>query len=151
MKPTITLEPGVHRNSEIIIVNFPYNRDISEAIKKTKGSLWSQTLRSWYYRKEEFNLRIFFNALIPLAFINYSAINTKSSKQIDKNIKPENVTALNGGQLLALKRMEEHMRLKNLSDNTVKNYLGNLKKFLKYYAQKDPGESCSYRNLHIPW
>jgi hypothetical protein len=137
MKPVIILKPGIHRDREIIIVSFPYSHGVIEAIKNTEGRKWSQTLRSWYYNKDEFNLRNFLNALKQFALIDYSALKTNLSGNAEFKEESVDGTTFNEGQLAALKRMEEHLQLKNLSKNTIKNYLGNFKSFIHYYRQKD--------------
>jgi integrase/recombinase XerD len=53
----------IHRNSERIKVEFPYNKDITALIKQVNDARWSQTLRAWHIpdtRTSFFNLKKLF-------------------------------------------------------------------------------------------
>lgn len=53
---SLQLIPGLHKQQPIVKVIFPYNKDLIALVKHQKGARWSQTLQSWYFLKEEFQL-----------------------------------------------------------------------------------------------
>lgn len=134
----IILKKGKHQGKEIIEVSFPYDIELIGAIKKMEGRRWSQTLQCWYFDKDDFNLRIFFNSLKKLAFIDYSAISENNPVHKDEEKIKDAGAQINEIQKIALKRMEEHLQLKNYSKNTIKDYVSNFKSFILYYHQRDP-------------
>ena len=48
MNSTIKLEPGTHRNNDVIFVKFPINNEITKKLRTINSSRWSQTKKSWY-------------------------------------------------------------------------------------------------------
>ncbi|MGM0531528.1 MAG: tyrosine-type recombinase/integrase, partial [Bacteroidota bacterium] len=57
-KAHITLTPGVHRQKEVILIQFDYSKEIYSKIKTNPKAQWSQTRKSWYIPREDFDLRI---------------------------------------------------------------------------------------------
>jgi len=66
---SLQLIPGLHRQQLIDKVIFTYNKDLIALVKQKRGARWSQTLRSWYFLKEEFQLNPFYNALKDIFLI----------------------------------------------------------------------------------
>ncbi len=48
----ITPSSVVHRNEAIVMLRFPYNKDVSDVVKTLKGR-WSKTHNSWYLPKSK--------------------------------------------------------------------------------------------------
>jgi integrase/recombinase XerD len=48
----------IHKEEQRIKVDFPYNNEIAQLIKKIPGAKWSKTMKAWHipFKKEEFNL-----------------------------------------------------------------------------------------------
>lgn len=90
-KPKITLEKSTHRNNNVICIKFVYNSTIIKKVKEFKHARWSQSNKCWYIPDEFFNINRFFNSLLPLAFVDYSALSNKSvqaSPETEKKTPP---------------------------------------------------------------
>jgi hypothetical protein len=73
---TIQLRPKNLRNESIIIIQFPYEKVLINCIKKTETIRWSQSLSSWYIKKQDFNLNRVFNVFKSITNVDYSALKT---------------------------------------------------------------------------
>ncbi|MFN8296292.1 MAG: tyrosine-type recombinase/integrase [Chitinophagales bacterium] len=81
MKTKINYEFDVHENKNVILIKFPYNKDLIERVKKLVGVKWSHSKKAWYvldtqaYR-EKFDLEdkpIGKNAITKIHDINKTA------------------------------------------------------------------------------
>ena len=87
--PDIILALDVHQQKTVVTLRFAYNDSLKEAVKKLRGARWSQSRKFWYISKEEFDLSKVFNALRPIAFIDYSALKkAKAEPEPDPGQKP---------------------------------------------------------------
>jgi len=139
----IKLEPGIHRQQQVVFLRFEYNTDIIKQLKETMPACWSQTNNCWYIIKEHFNLHQFFENFRKLAFINYSAlknnhntteIKVSSAKRtynlntVKQQLPPQTKEKLN--------KFKKWMQQMRFSDNTVKTYIHQLEIFFGYYSNK---------------
>ena len=53
---TILLRPHNLRNESIIMVQFPFDKELLGCVKTIENTRWSQTLSSWYMKKKDFDL-----------------------------------------------------------------------------------------------
>ena len=80
----ITLSNGFHREQQVVKVEFDFNRELIDELKKRTAAIWSATMNCWYMPKEKFDLGEFFTAMKPVAFIDYSAVKNQNTHQPDK-------------------------------------------------------------------
>lgn len=112
-----TFTQGIHRDQNVIFINFEKNRELISEIKNLKGAKWSQTQKKWYvpnvaeYRK---------------LFSIYDAYELKSSQFNRINQK-------NRGEFILFC---EHLKLKGYSSNTFKTYCNEMIHFLGYLSEK---------------
>ena len=58
MHTNIRVIPTIHRQKNILLIKFPYDRELIKRFKTLKGAAWSNTFKSWYlpdtnsYRKK---------------------------------------------------------------------------------------------------
>lgn len=128
---SLQLIPVLHKQQPIVKVIFPYNKDLIALVKHQKGARWSQTLQSWYFLKEEFQLNPFYNALKGVAFIDYSRLKLKSSPAPIKKAFSKKKVAL---QLP--KEYKEQLVLKRYSQNTIKTYSSCFLKFMLFFKNQ---------------
>ena len=62
-KPEIKLNHSHHRDQDVVLIRFNYDRRLIEEIKKLAGSRWSQTKRCWYIPADNFHLDTFLNKI----------------------------------------------------------------------------------------
>lgn len=89
----------------------------------------------WYMHEEDFNLGRFFNAFKPVAYIDYSELETKSvlpiSVKVRKRYPPRNKTvSLPRGYL-------EHLQQERYRENTIKIYTYYFKDFVAEFEGRD--------------
>lgn len=138
-KASITLKPGHHRNKDVVFFVFAYNEDIIGLIKKLGHIKWSNTNKSWYQNKSDFNLNQAFTLLSPYAFIDYSAIKQPYSTSINTTAysetdKPETThrqkTKIPDGYL-------EKLEQKRYSKSTINSYVAYMKDFVHAFKNHD--------------
>lgn len=83
-KPKITLAFDEHRNRDVVSLRFAKDHKLIERVKTISGASWSQSKGWWYIFREGFNLGKVFDALSPVAYLDYSAIKD-TIKNIDEN------------------------------------------------------------------
>lgn len=77
-KQNITLLIDHYRGEDVILVKFDYTKELVRHVKQIKETRWSQSKKSWYIIKSDFNLHAIFNALKNVAYIDYSSIKSKN-------------------------------------------------------------------------
>ena len=122
-----------HRQQAIVKATFAYDRELIDLVKKQEGARWSQSLKTWYFIKKDFQLNRFFQSFKGKVFIDYSQLQKISStapfsKKFPKESKPE---------IQLPKGFEEQLILKRYSQNTVKTYCSCLLKFKGHFKGQD--------------
>jgi len=126
--PDIILALDVHRQKAVVTLKFAYSKSMKEAVKKLDSARWSQSRKFWYISKEEFNLRKVFEALSPIAFIDYSAlINTKAEpkQESEPKTEPKPEVFIPGAYINLLDQ-------KRYSENTKSIYKSYFRDFIRY-------------------
>jgi len=135
-QPNITLKKDIHRNRNIIRIEFPYDQKVIDLLREETPAKWSRTMGCWYIAESDFNLRSFFNAFKPLAYINYSdlkkSITPHSNLVTTKKIKlkrNKNITLPNG----YLEKLEQD----RYRQNTIKIYTHYFKDFVAEFLNRE--------------
>jgi len=138
MKLKALLEPGNHRNKEVVFLIFPKDARLISAVKTLRVVHWSQTQGKWYISKNEFDLSKLFTVLKEIAFVDYSALKEHTSieknstqKETSKNKTPIPTEIQQG--LTALRLRMAHKRY---SESTIATYLDAAKSFLIFTYPK---------------
>ncbi len=45
-----TVEPARHRDADVLLIRFPYDRAQLKRVRKLPGARWSRTKKAWYVR-----------------------------------------------------------------------------------------------------
>jgi len=77
-KRNIRLTQDSHNGRNIILIEFDYDREVNDYVKKLEGVNWSKSKSCWYLTKDDFKLNRVFNSLKVVAYVDYS--NLKSNK-----------------------------------------------------------------------
>ncbi|HYQ58459.1 MAG TPA: site-specific tyrosine recombinase/integron integrase [Draconibacterium sp.] len=129
-RPQIKLEKGEHRQQQVVFVRFAFNREISELVKDTLPVRWSRTHGCWYIARENFDLGIFFATLKDLAYIDYSALNTKAKPYMPYAIKRD--YSYRDFIQLPPKYIDKLIQ-KRYSESTIRTYSAYFKDFLHHF------------------
>ena len=123
-KVKISLEAATHQNKKVIFIRFPYNIEIIRRVKKLKGIIWSQSMKSWYIPIYLFKLEEFKNLIGEKGSIYSDGI--YKSKKIDKPVK----ISLPKGYL-------EKLEQRRYSINTIRIYTHYFRDFQKYFLGRE--------------
>ena len=129
----ILLRPHNLRNESIIVIQFPFDRELISRVKTIENTLWSQSLGTWYMKKKDFNLHHVFNVFKSIAYVDYSALKTTK----DPIVIQERTKRKEYSKTPIPNAYIEHLILKRYSENTIKTYVSELKKFSAFYASRD--------------
>ena len=166
----IILKPIKHRNKNVVAIQFGYDDEIKDHLKKLDKILWSQTIKYFYIDLSLQNIRTVYDHLkLKNWTVDFSLLN-----EAIKNLKIERKrTSLIINQLpenyeLELKKFKRWLFQKRLSENTVNTYIEVTTVFIKYALRKEldiyntktvetfnysyifkPNKSVSYQNQFI--
>ncbi len=127
-KPKIKLEYSHHRDQEVVLIKFDYDKGLIDEVKKLAGSRWSQTKRCWYIPADNFHLDTFLNKISGIADIDVSNIKDRgvsniSTGRIKKSFLPE----LPKGYL-------EILEQKRYAKSTISTYTTYFRQFVDYFS-----------------
>lgn len=102
---------GVHKNTDVIWISFPYNSSLIALIKKNLKAKWSQSVKKWYVVDNLFH-RDLFN--LP-------------TKYFSQNVFSE----IDDVNRIELQKYIEQLKLQAYSHNTIKTYTNEFIQLLK--------------------
>ncbi|MDO3695652.1 tyrosine-type recombinase/integrase [Wenyingzhuangia sp. chi5] len=128
----IILKPEIHKNKEIILIEFDYNLKIKNALKRWETRVyWSETFRCWYALKSEFELNSFYDTFKDLGFVDYSLLKKKSSiVNVSVPKKAPIKERLNEEQRTVLNAFYKYLKGKRFSESTLKTYTNLVAEFV---------------------
>jgi len=85
-KPEIKLKREIHHKSPVVSLVFGYDQEIIKRVKMLEGVAWSNSRRFWYIPAEKFRLSEVFNALSPVAWLDYPALKSEKTKGCLKSL-----------------------------------------------------------------
>ncbi len=154
-KLKIILTIDYHRKTEVILMEFPFDRILMERVKKI-GGFWSVSKKSWYLDHTSDNLKTIYdtfqgNVLIddsalisqrnnPIAHYATTKFRKKHLKVHPKDLSKEDIKNLH--------KYVKFLRGKALSENTVRIYYTHILDFLKYLDKK-PIEEINNRHVEM--
>jgi len=133
-RPNITLKKDFHRNQNVIRIEFPYNVQLKDVLRKNTTATWSRTMGCWYIAEQDFNLNTFFNTFKDLAYIDYSNLKIRTEPVKHQPVKRD----YSYRQKIELpKGYAELLMQKRYSESTMKSYLAYFKDFMQYFANRE--------------
>ncbi len=142
--PRITLTYECKQGKEAIAIRFIYDRIIIEKVKELKLARWSQNHKFWYIPIEQFNLSQVFEALKPVAYIDYKQVEDQIRKHPIENEKPSrpkvDVSFIDSSVHKLMADFKVWMQQKRYSKSTIGSYMGGLKAFFAFHAGKKAGD-----------
>lgn len=139
----IKLSRGLRKGEAIVRIEFPYNREIIEAVRQKTTAAWSAGLGCWYIPESKFQLNRFFTELKPVAYIDYSQLSKTTGRKSDATAKPSYHTGTLKKGLIPetrakLGEFKHWLEQKRYGESTVKTYIHQLELFFGYYSEKQP-------------
>ena len=131
-KQNIKLTVDYHKGKDIVLVKFDYNKELISYVKRLKGVRWSQTKKSWYIVKSEFDLHTIFDALKGVAYIDYSSLKSKSITK-PMVLPKEKVLKL---KVNLPQGYYDMLDQKRYSDSTKATYTNYFEDFLRYFREQ---------------
>jgi integrase/recombinase XerD len=128
-----------HRGKDCLALQFEFNRPLIELIKKIPGARFSYTHKAWYIEKRPTLLNEIFETLKDYALVDISALGNPTKENVKTSTTP--VVArepLNPMHEQVLRMMEQKLKLRAYSENTIRTYLQSFKDFLHFYNDTDP-------------
>lgn len=135
-RPQIALKKDFHRNEKIVRIEFPYNAEIVDLLRKNFNARWSQTMGCWYIAEYEFNLGEFFTLVKPVAYINYSALKNKLPSQANP-VQTKNRKPIRNKNIVLPAGYLELLQQERYSKNTIKTYTHYFKDFVAEFSNRN--------------
>jgi len=166
----IILRPAKHHNKKVLSIQFGYNDDIKNHLKKLENIYWSKTLRSFYTDLSLESIKIVFNHLkIKDYSVNYLQLQNYIEESKKKAVQNSHLAKqLSDTFKSDLLKFRKWLFQKRLSENTVNTYVDVTTTYIKYAVLKKadiystklveafnydyiftPNKSISYQNQFI--
>lgn len=117
-----------HNNEDVVLLKFAYDTDLIRIVKSINGARWSQSLKSWYFIEENFNLDLLEERLDSIADIDFSEFRkTKNNKKASsKTVIPESYINL--------------LDQRRYSESTKRTYTNYFRHFMEHFTDKQLDE-----------
>jgi len=147
---TIKLSIHLYEGEERLFVEFPFDRKIHEILKALPERRWSQEKKQWHFKPGQNTVEVLKKIFDGKAIVDDSVL-TDSGKEekpvpvilpwnaglvpIRKDLKHRNPNPMHKKAIDAYVSL---LRLKNYSENTVKNYKSWFQVFLNHFPDRRP-------------
>lgn len=133
-KPQIALANVLHQDNPVVSLVFEKEATLINKVKTLPGARWSQSRKFWYIPKEQFNLSMVFDALQPVAYLDYSALkdsgNNRKNKNVDQTVIPKQ-------EVVIPVEYENLLEQKRYAENTKSVYLSYFADFIRNFQGRD--------------
>ena len=129
----ITLSPLIHKNNNIIAINFKFDLATKDYIKSIEGVKWSNTHKTFYILHTLENKNKLYNALrLKNCYVDYRALKTIKINENSVKTPSIKLPKLQESHQIVLKKFRKWMQQKRLSNNTINTYVEVTTFFLRY-------------------
>jgi integrase/recombinase XerD len=129
---TITLDYTRHRDTHVVLVKFPIDKELGALIRQIKQMRWSTTHKAWYAHYSIEILNEIKKVFGPICKIDAILLKENIAKH---NADPKN-KQLSAEAEMKIKKLMDWMRSRRYSESTIGTYSDALKTFLKYFHTK---------------
>jgi site-specific recombinase XerD len=144
------LKPLLHHDGEQIGIFFPKNEEVNAVVRKIKGIKWSQTHKCWYLPLSESSYELIqetlqsktkLDATLLKAYLNKRKTVQSTLASTGQNISNKSIATLttwklSKGNLQALQKFIEELKLKAYSPSTIKTYRNEFLQLLQLLKKK---------------
>lgn len=139
LKFSVKVSNLFHREKDCLALQFKYNWNIKERVKKISGATFSSSHKLWYIEKRPTLLNEIFETLKDVAQVDISELAHPTQENIKAAKTPLVVREpLNPMHEEVLRMMEQKLKLRAYSENTIRTYLHSFKDFLYFYNDTNP-------------
>lgn len=142
--PKIKLKRGIHKNQNIIRIEFQYNLQIMDLLRANTPAKWSKTMHCWYIRQEQFNLNAFFRMCRGKVYLDYDELKQKSHHPA------QGINTKDYSYRKDIKIPEEYtdkLIQKRYSESTIRTYSAYFKDFI-FHFKDSPIEEISLEEIN---
>ena len=135
----IEVQAVEHRGKQVLMMQFPYRKELIEVARENLGARYSKTYRGWWLEKEKNTLQRIFSAFRDKAWVDASAIYggkspQNKSKAPDK--KPRKPKTFSEARAPVPTAYTDKLKLRNYCENTVRTYVSLFSRFAGYFKDK---------------
>lgn len=128
----LTLDLIEHKKQQVVLLKFPYDSELGNAVRRIKSARWSFTNKAWTVPYSIENLKDVKNIFEPICKIDATLLKEK----VKKIIATPKTKQLDKEALNKIEKFKDWMRSRRYSERTVRTYTDSLQVFLKYYHNK---------------
>jgi integrase/recombinase XerD len=122
-----------------IALQFPYNQNLINEVKKIKEAQWSYSQKAWLLPDSKEKLDELFSVMRGKAWIDIKKLN-EAIPQLPKKKPSETLPCLSSESLEKTEKFKSWMRSRRYSESTVNTYSEALIIFLRFYSEKNLAE-----------
>lgn len=153
---SVVVKKLFHRDQHCLGIFFDYEISISQEVRKIPLVKYSNTNKCWYVPDEPEALSKIIDALKGKIWVDFTALKSDTQEKKPSPTKGElkkvvpdrkeiqkskiSQPELNPEQVQALRMIEQKLKLRGYSENTVRTYLQHFKEFLAFYYDSHPVE-----------
>lgn len=154
-KFTVEIKNLFHRDKDCLAIHFPYNVNLLDKVRTIEGATFSKTHKAWYVEKRTGLVNEILAAFKGAAWVDMTALKDPAPPVIvQKENEPSPVTKplpvtnktipisilLQPAHEELLRIMQQKLKLRAYSPNTIRTYLQSFKEYLQFYNDVDPTE-----------
>ena len=141
---TVKLFPLKHRDKENIAIQFDYDNDLKEMLKRL-GAKWTKTHSCFYMENTTKNKQlIYYKLRAKGCYVDYSAM--PKAKRNSKKNSPKVILPTSHQQYLD--EFKDYLIGQRKSESTIHTYVNFIRLFLNFYADR-PIESIDNRSIEL--
>jgi len=139
---SLVLDITKHREAQVVLLKFPKDKVLDEAIKKIKGARWTMTHTCWQVTYSVSAINQIKTIFDPICKIDATLL---KEKNLSKNVNPAIVSVpatlvISDDAKIKMQQFKNWLRSKRYSESTIGTYMDALKAFLKFYCHKSVSE-----------
>ncbi len=132
----IKLSQIIHNGQPVVQLLFDFDAELAAAVKQLEGCKWSQTMKSWYIPKKQFDLHRFFEAFRGKAWVDYSGVKATAT-DAGHDTKAGKVNTGKQAKVELPEGYREILEQKRYSTNTQKIYISYMRDFATMFRKYD--------------
>ena len=142
IQKSLSLDTTIHRGAQVVLLKFPKDKVLDEAIKNIKGARWTMTHTCWQVAYSVSAINQIKTVFDPICKIDATLLKEKIiSKKVIPTIVAVPATLVIGEDAkIKMKQFKEWLRSKRYSESTIGTYMDALKAFLRFYSHKQVAE-----------
>jgi integrase/recombinase XerD len=143
----VTVESLEHRGKNCLAIRFPIDNDLKQQVKTICGATFSITHKCWYVENRENVLSEIFAAFKGHAWVDITVLKTEKVQVYLQSPSPslpapalEPYSQKKLTHAHAQRLLEEKLKLKGYSENTIRTYQQQFKDYLLFFPDSNPDQ-----------